>query len=323
MPEEEFKQNPVAPPPPPEIGLRTMQSDIKSVQAGEAAPSPEAVLPPELESVMEKPETVNQMPGAVVSPAGGRKPVKMVLLVLGIAVLAGGLGVFGYYVVYPLVFPAPTISPQPPQAAQPAPLAEAPASVPVMAPHQTYFVNAPAATAEIKLESVDSDSITAALQTETLDRLPDNSVKEVVMLDANGSQISSNSLFNALLGTTIDIPADKSEWLFEDDFTAFVYYDANGVWPGYIAKAKVPQPAEAATDVPGLLEQIENADLSLFYIQPAADFAEFKDGQYKTFATRYAVGPAGASFNYGVFGDYAVISASFGGLKAAAALLGL
>ena len=53
-------------------------------------------------------------------------------------------------------------------------------------------------------------------------------------------------------------------------------------------------------------------------------FKGFKDGTLNAMASRYSVGSTpGASFNYGVFGGYLVISTSYDGLKAVAPMLGL
>lgn len=306
---------PVAPPPPPEIGLRTMQGDIKAVEAGEAAPSPQAVLPPELESIMEKPETVSQLPGPVTPPPGGKKILKPALIILGILVLGGGLGVFGYYVFYPLIFPASaptgTVVEQPP--------VEQPPAVTVV-PHTSYFVTAPALYEEVRLSDFSPLTISNALQSAALNSPGENQVKEIAILDNSGSQAAFPAFAAALTSNALNEAALSS--VFENDFTAYFYYDSRGVWPGYVAKIKSGVPAANAASA---LSSVENMDLNLLYINGLGQvFQPFKDGKYKDYSTRYAVGSrSGASFNYGVLGNYAIISTSFDGLKAAVALLGL
>lgn len=310
---------PVAPPPPPEISLRTMQGDIKAVEAGEAVPSPQAVLPPELESIIEKPETISQLSGPVTPPPGGKKILKPGLIILGILVLGGGLGLLGYYVVYPLIFPAPT--PKSPvveqQPAKQTPLKESPTAQVV--PHTSYFVTAPALYETLRLSDISPLAISNALQSAALNSPGENRVKEIAILDNGGSQVAFPVFAAALTNNALN-EASLSN-VFENDFTAYLYYDSRGVWPGYVAKIKSGVSAANAALV---LSSVENMDLNFLYINGLGQvFQPFKDGKYKDYSTRYAVGSrSGASFNYGVFGNYAIISTSFDGLKAAAALLG-
>jgi len=91
----------VAPSPAPEIAMRTMESDIRSVKGGAPAPVAESVLPSELRDVLEQPETVDQMGGAVES-SPSKKLFKVIFIIVLVSVLGGGLGFAGYKYVYPL-----------------------------------------------------------------------------------------------------------------------------------------------------------------------------------------------------------------------------
>lgn len=87
MADEEQK---VGAPPPPEITIRTMKSDIKSVAAGEATPAPEKVTAKELEKISTGPvqvisETIEK--GKPKSKTGVVIGV-VIILFLGLAVLA-------------------------------------------------------------------------------------------------------------------------------------------------------------------------------------------------------------------------------------------
>ena len=59
-----------------------------------------------------------------------------------------------------------------------------------------------------------------------------------------------------------------------------------------------------------------------FYVA-GADLGQWKNGSVNGQSTRYAVGSfPGETFNYGIFGDYLVISTNFDGFKAAVFALG-
>lgn len=91
MPNE--NQKPGAPPP-PEITIRTMKSDIKSVAAGEATPAPERVTAKELEKI-------SAGPVQVVSEVMEReKPKRKTGLIIAIIIiLLGGLTALAYILI--------------------------------------------------------------------------------------------------------------------------------------------------------------------------------------------------------------------------------
>lgn len=133
LPEEE---KPVSPPPPPapQIGIRTMQSDIESIQqsGGEGA-TPQVFIPEELEPKRfqpqePEPDAVLNVPGytgsekpifesrptisanqpfptSTLQPQTEKSPVlKTVILITATIILIAGLGLLGYYVIFPLLF---------------------------------------------------------------------------------------------------------------------------------------------------------------------------------------------------------------------------
>lgn len=297
------------PPPPSEIGLRTMQSDIKSAQSGEVTPAPQPVQPPQFGDVMEKIEADSSESMMVAPPT--QRTSRVIVIVLGIMVVAAGLGVFGYYVLYPSLFPG-----QAPIVEEETPPVTAPVTV---APHVSYFVNPPAATVNSSFSTLTDSDIAAELQRQALDSPGANAVKEVVISDSAGNQIAIGPFLSVLSGNRFNPEAVRA--LLEDDFTTYLYYDDKGVWPAYVTKIRSGVTKDIILTAAG---DLEAGDPSLFYLNPAVTFQSFKDGKYKEEATRYAVGSqSGSSFNYGVFGDYLLISTSFGGLKAGVALLGL
>lgn len=298
---------PAVPPPQARVDVRTMESDVKSIQGGEAMPIPESVMAPEGEKeLLMGPDTENQLPGPVAGGDGKKKAALWISGILGVIVL----GLVGYFVVYPLLFPA---APPPPPPAPP-PLPPAPALI-----HQSLFRTAADAQAKVILADVSLFNISDELGTVAEAGLEAGKLQEVEIVDTADSQVPAAAYF-ATFGLGISA-ANLGTW-FEDDFTAFMYYDANGEWPGYVLKLK---PGVTANAVKAGLAPLESADLSIFYLDSVGS-AEggFKDGQVNGKTARYTVFPdrAGAAFDYAVLDGVVLISTNYDGAKKAATLLG-
>jgi len=143
------------------------------------------------------------------------------------------------------------------------------------------------------------------------------------------------------------IPGLTGEYLtatINQDFTAFVYKDKNGVWPGYAVKlmktVSSPAPDAAGNLMPGAAVTADATELinaikalpTVFYVDDpgAAKATKFKDGAKfnpKIQSIQYlAYTKAGASFNVATLksGDdtFVIWSTSFNGIKEAIRLLG-
>jgi len=282
-----------------DVNIRTMERDLKAVEGEE-------------EKEMElKPETV--VPTPVLSLLSPKK--KTWLFIVGGVVAGITLGLLGYFIIFPLLFSAPEPT-TPPPAGKPV------VSKPVVVErHQSYFVVPASATTKINLSNVNLLNISIALQNESAVQLPDGTLKEVEILDGEGGQVAYSEFMLQFLPGTGKVLLEQ---LFERDFTAYLYYDNQGVWPGYVAK--VIDPIKASAEIKATLRlSLENVSgLPAFYITTPGVFSVFKDGRVADSPTRYSVGSQpSAAFNYGVFGDYFVMSTSYDGLKAALQLLGL
>ncbi len=236
---------------------------------------------------------------------GNSNLVRNIMLVVVALIFVGGVGALSYFVVFPLLFPSKGTVATP-----------SPASTSLV--HQSYLVKPAAAQAELKLNDHKYLTIATALQGESFNQLPEGKSKEVVISE-NGQQLPFPTLLISISPVTSAL-ADAG--YFDNDFTAMLYYDANGVWPVYVAKLKA---GANAADLINSVKSMEGVlDVSNFYLAPPGTFAAFKDGKVGNYSTRYAVGSqAGASFNYGLLGNYFVLSTSYNGLKAAVPLLGL
>ncbi len=142
----------------------------------------------------------------------------------------------------------------------------------------------------------------------------DEKLREIIIPKDQGRSVSFAKLFHNLFPF---LDAAFLDGYFENDFTFFQYQDSHGSWPGYVAKIKNGQ---AFNSVFALI--LENYGERFF---PSVEsLGLFRDGLVAGAKTRYAVGfQPGAALNYGVFGDYLVISASFEGFKLAIGALGI
>ena len=300
-------------PAPENVNIRTMEGDIKSFESQEEIVKPEEVLPREEKQPELKPETTVQMPGLIEA----EKPKKKIWLFIAAGVAVVVLGLLVYFVLLPLIFKPEEIEPP---AAVSLPIPEiTEIVVPTIEKHQSYFIKPVFSAAKARIFPINIEGISSALREESAKKLTDGQVKEVEILDNQNNQIGYGKFISQFLSGLDEASADQ---VFGKDFTAYLYYDQNGVWPGYVAKIKdISQIGGIMSAFGSLLEQ--SNQFSGFYLELAGSFSPFKDGKVLAGATRYSVGSKpGTSFNYGVFGDYFVISASFDGLKAALQLLG-
>ncbi len=291
-------------PPPPAGGPPMPSRPVPPIPPAGVPPKPEVKIATGGADFF-SPETFQASP---VPPGvkAGSNIIKNIAIALVVIIFVGGIGALSYFVIFPLLFPS--------GGSAPAPVSQAP--TPLV--HQTFLVQPPAASVQLNLNDHKYLTIMTALQGESFNQLVGGQSKEV-QLSEGGQQLAFPVFLSSVSPAS---SALSNSGYFENDFTTLFYYDANGVWPVYVAKLKTgTNPADAVNAV----KSIEGVlDVANFYLAPPGTFAVFKDGKVGNYATRYAVGSqAGASFNYGVLGNYFVISTSYNGLKAAAPLLGL
>ena len=161
------------------------------------------------------------------------------------AVIIIGLGAAGYFVGYPL-FTAPDSSPTPAPEESASPL-----STPPLRSHQSFFAVPASQETPLSIDPLSADGIAEALRQIGERGMPPGSLEEIIMRDSRGSQIA----FPDLLGVFSVLDPDNLAAWFEDDFTAFLYYDEKGIWPGYLAKVK---PTANRTELMTGLSGLEN-----------------------------------------------------------------
>lgn len=306
----------VPPPPPPPIAIRTMDSDVKSMeQSGGASPAPQMVSIKETEKPAqsvsdvkinipgyEGPEeklfTPETLPSADTDALEAEKKSgssRLILFIVIFVVVAAGLGAAGYFF-YPMFFPTSPVTPPPATTTPP------PVTPPVSIKHNSYMTS-DGATAPV-LSLAQAASLPIATGTQSM-------IKEVILQDASGSQIAFSKYIPSVI--TEFTEADLKT-LFEDDFTSFLYYSGSNIWPGYVAKLKTGVPAAVAQTTIGKIETFPSL-ANLFLSNPGdKSAAGFKNGQVNGKPSRYVTFSAeDAAINYAFVDNYLIISTSYAG----------
>lgn len=341
------EKNEIPTPPPAKVNVRTMQSDIKSIQEdGGQMPQPyTAEISQPLKEETKTPEEIafqapglgSNIPGYTgpeepifeteassplpqnkekTSAEGSAKPPKKgsktFALILGIAILAAILGMGGYYLVTKFIKTkgvalAPTVS----APSQEETIVPIPEKIPSQAAYVSLF-SAPVLQEEKIISVLTLDNIKNALMA-AANANPVNNLKEVILRGENQSLVGFSKFIPVILP---ELKSEEIAGFFEENFTATVFSDLNGQWPGYVVKLK-----SAITIDQGqafVRQNLESsANLKNIFLEEPGTAAAFKDGLAggQTINTRYATfSKPGAAFNYGWANNNLVISASYAGL---------
>ncbi|MDP3947076.1 MAG: hypothetical protein Q8Q41_00075, partial [bacterium] len=258
--------------------------------------------------------------------AGGKKWLKSTLWGGGGIVVLAGLGLAGYYFVYPLIFPTVPSSPVPVvQPAQPATTTPGTATTTpqaVFEPHKSFFVIAAEKTEALKVTPTDTAlSLRAALDGMSRDTAATGTIKEALATKEDGSPESFARVISLLIP---ELSEATLTTLFRGDFTLAFYFDQNGAWPVYVAQIQL---GANLLDTQAALDGFEkSANLANLYpTNPGLQNpAGFKDGNASGKPMRYlSFTKQGASLNYGWIDNFLVIGASYDAVKDAIRRLGL
>lgn len=332
---------PTPPPPPPsrpiqsapqpatsdqDVGIRTMTGDMTSLRAsGGLESEPKMFKPKDL--LGNEPIPAPQMP-----PEGKERAAHSKALFTAIGVVGGivVLGVIGYLFVLPMLNKAPIVTPPPAEPitttepispVEPTPPVEPPTPPPFE--HKTLFPSASSVGSQaVALEALTADSVAASLKSAT-GQIAVGSLTEIAFA-YSGAAIQARQLIGALLpGSSSSIETD-----IEEDFTAFIYKDANGSWPGYVLSLTDAATAQSGSKVSDAIK----ASPKVFYLDDPGNpkSASFNDGAKlspNTTSVQYLqYSQPGASFNIATMTvgseNYLVISTSYNGIKEAVKALG-
>ena len=303
---------------PNEQDIRTMRADLGTTTPAPNLPTfdgEEPAFTPETTTPGSQDSTVDQMLAAQKS----NTLIWLVGGIIGFVVLAA----VGYFVVYPLFnkasSPAPTPVVEQPVIAQPAtPTSPAPVQ-PAAAKHLSQFINPPIATVNAQLPAAlpGSTQLMEAMRGALVQQgqAALSGLTEVIVTTPTGPLSAQEFLYAT--APSIDGYADS----LETDFTAFIYKDTAGIWPGYVMQFKAGSAQSVIVTTAAILEKLA---LKNFFVVDPGVLAPFKGGTVNGIWDRYAVGKtAGASFGYLVKNNKLLISTSFAGMKEALRLMGL
>lgn len=320
------KPSSVPPPPPPPITVRTMGSDIKSMQSSGGTPMPQQVKPEELRNFAASADEPIFSPGNPMSPSplGVEKSssgwIKVLIWIVGIIIVLGGLGFVGYTYVYPAIFGQKEVVEEPPTQQQPPPV-ETPQ--PQVRAHTSFFKTPPVQSNALSLTEVSVASIRAAFIGIPGGTNATGTLKEVTFSDTTG-QIESSKILSALAPS---LAKDEISKNFEDDFTAYVYYEKGNAWPGYIFKLKQNALLIEAQNLVKKMETAPINELKNFFTtdpKTPAPGTKFNDGTLANNPAKYLpFSQSGASLNFAwLGGNYFLIGTNYAGIKDAANRLG-
>lgn len=299
--------------------MHTMASDIASVEkSGGAVPKPQYIT---MNPRGAAPPSAANIPQELPPLEGNERGRKTLIWLVALIVVIGfGLLIYTYGWQY---FTAQQTRTAPAQtqkqlAAPPKPEPPLPPAPPPQP--TTSFFSTPLDT--LPAVSIIDTTITgtrAALQAEAQKKPASGNFKEIKIIDAQGKPLAFSAYLSTILPEAVNLGlADTFKTVFEDSFSAYFFYDDNGVWPGLAIKLK---PANGI-DIVTLTDRLQKLEVSpygnFFLAQPGApEEEEFQTGQaLGKYTDRYiSLAQPGALFSYGLFGQYFILNTSNEGLK--------
>ncbi len=308
------------PPPPPEVKIRTMRSDLESMaKGGGSLPHFETVKAPGLK-ILSLEESKKE------AEKSSDKSFWLIASVIAVVVISGVI-YFGYQ-----IFKGQQGSPAPSGSVVPvpaAPSASTPANQEVLGPtpefvHSSFFKK-PAEetltfiaksqaenTQELRTFGQKMFDVLAAAKKET-------KFIEILFKDDSGRDLSLSEVLS--LSGSLVLPGDFLLAKFNPDPTVFVYRNANGSWPGYVFELKPSENWLFLKD--DIIKLEKSAKLENFFlVSPGQASGGFEDVVISTQPARKLVFSSGATFVYGwVRPGRLILSSSEDGLKEALARL--
>jgi len=352
--EEQLKINtgenevPLAPPPPQNLNVRTLQSDLESLQQTGG----QIVKPynPEISSKNQSQDQIFQPPqietpataaGIPNSPDNNQKTTeqtpkkknKLASIIIIVLIIVAAAAV-GYFFVYPALVAPKTTTEQIPQqpttepttSAQPSeqPIPSEPTVVPqlpsalnlaTIETHASYFKSPTDFTRELNLVYADLNSLKELIGSRT----NENPVLEEIIIKNEQNKVISFSGLMPLFAPNFFTSSTLN--YFEDDYTLYTYINNQGSWLGIIAKLK------NNADVAAIQNQMSNLqkdpDNRNFFLTNPGSIGVWRDGKIKNKPSSIVdFEKAGASLSYTWFDKYLLLSTNIDGATEAATRLG-
>jgi hypothetical protein len=306
-----------------------MDSDMKSMQSsGGTGVAPQTFKPEELFSKpigsgtpQSSPLTSSATPSPVGIPTvtviGPKKSNKKVIILAGVVVLLLAIWAVVQFLIVPALHSSHATPTVPAVVTTPAQVI-AP-SAPIAIVHRSFFTATTSTSTTVSLNSpVSVSSLQEGIASSTSVTEPTGTFEDISFVNVmpNGpTTVSGPWTAQALLGTAL--PSSSSTVLsnlFNQDVTGFAYYNASGIWPGYVFELNsAGSLATASSTIDPLIEA--NA-ANFFQVQPGTSSGAFTNGSLPDGkAVRYlAFSKKGATLEYGWIGNYLVISTSYQGM---------
>lgn len=330
-------------PPPPQaastIDLRTMASDVSSLQStGGAEAIPQSFTPEAFTA-----DTSAIFSPAEVATAQAEKPkgkTGKILLIAGSVVLVFAIGIGAYFFLAgrsgapvpesPEVVAPPTAEVPPLVALVPSatpPVESAPVSEQPPRSHSSFFSVAADAVEQKVIPAVSLEEIKKSFYAPKEGAIApaDGFMKEIVLTKSGAGFVNFSEFLNVFLP---ELSQDSVKALFNDDFTSFVYQDRTNSMMGLVASVKPEASPEAVTAFASSFEASKNVG-SFYATDPGTPATAWKGGFVSGKPVQYLAFPkVGYAFDYGWFKDqngrtYLVISASYAGMREAVRRAGL
>ncbi|MBS3903288.1 MAG: hypothetical protein KGZ30_02830 [Anaplasmataceae bacterium] len=313
------KQTEYVPPPPPEMEVRTMRTDLESVSASGGI-SLQAEEVASLLAAEEKKSSVAPRSSGVLS-----------LIAIGVVVLVAAI-VVGFLFFYIFSGSLPNISfllgggePQTEDGVE-----EDYQPLPNAYPTFKY-------ESYLKLEA--QDIVPVVLPREGASSVAELKTFRQGLLNALSAVRGRNAFVEVLPQDSDELPYSWAEFLklndvallnenfwldvFEPNFNLFIYRDGRGAWPGYVLKLQQDEAVTVNQDSVAAIEK-QSQEIAKLFIDPPQGGRTFEEGSVLGTLTRQKPydNPTGAMFVYAWYGGkYLVLSTSFDGMGAVITLL--
>jgi hypothetical protein len=326
-------ESPLAKPAVPNMDVRTMTSDVQSINTGSPAPKPYAPQASTPENIpvapaSSQPFQIPQM-DAIISQlqpgSSAPKKGKGVFAVLIAIIAVAGLAALGYFVIYPIFFAAPAqnLPVTNPEVSLPAPEQVQPTEATSSAASSTSPSTTPSHVSVFSIPTNETIEVSSVITGASLSGLnigatSTPNLAEIVYKDQDGNLVKFADILKATLN--VDISSTLLSSAFNDQKTAgLVYTDAKGVhWLGFVAElnggqdsaaisAEFKSAFESATDYDNLFVGATGAANTW----KSSQVAGTTDHRYLTFAN------AEFAIDYGWVGNKLIIMTSFNGFKEA------
>lgn len=302
-------ESPLAPPPQPKMDMRTMESDLRSIQEtggqtvkpyappGGGMPPEPTFQPPQIETTPPASPPPPTMPSgpATMTPLEPSKPKgKGLWITLLIIIVVIGLAAVGYFFIYPALFPAdqpgqPTVEPPPVETPPPAPEEQPPIvppaeepepepepaepsadTLPTVSNHVSLFKTPADAVLDVTLPSATLSSFRSAILAAPITA---DGFREIVVRNSLGQPIALSGLMPLLVPGFFDAATLAR---FEEDVTLFVHSASGQVHLGYVAKLRDNADVGQAQERMSALQQ-DSANGNLFLAAPG-ELGVWRDG---------------------------------------------